>query len=42
MNAWDELLSFQNELGVRNFYIDGAKFMSIPFMGGMSYGMDKR
>ena len=35
MNAWDELLSFQKELGVKDFYIDGVKFMSIPFMGGM-------
>ena len=35
MKALDELLSFQKELGVKDFYIDGAKFMSIPFMGGI-------
>ena len=35
MNAWDELLSFQKELGVKDFYIDGVKFMSVPFMGGI-------
>ena len=35
MNAWAELLSFQKELGVKDFYIDGVKFMIIPFMGGM-------
>lgn len=35
MIAWDELISFQKELGVKDFYIDGVQFMSIPFMGGM-------
>ena len=35
MKAWDELLSFQKELGVKDFYIDGVKFMNIPFMGGI-------
>ena len=35
MIAWDELLSFQKELGVKDFYIDGVKFMNIPFMGGI-------
>lgn len=34
MNAFDELLSFQKELGVEHFYIDQISSRQIPFMSG--------